>query len=354
MTDTLQKPTLNDAASANIETGVLLLCRELLVTAIGDKRLDRTHLKVLAFIAKHINGKTAKAWPGRQAIAAHLGVEVVTVSNKLRELRLWGYLIADRERVAEAGNRSLMVYTFGNVDHDTIRREINAYIDRIKNLPNEPKVTGGGDILSQKSLRTVTSADQKSLHQVTVTDDGGAPQPKVTEGGVRKSPSTVDSNARRESLPSNVEITNTHTSSSQVTTSLPPTAPALSEPKKKARAKKPRAKLVTLPRGEGFFLPKEWGEWTLARYVVTAAEIRREAERFKTNALAKGVKHKDWFAAWRTWCMSDYRKWRRRAAEEVSEHAPNLSGASPTATTEADEYRAAQAAVAAFDLGGVG
>ncbi len=321
--EALQRPTLNDAAAANVETGVLLLCRELLVTAISDKRLDRTHLKVLAFIARHINGRSAKAWPGRQAIAMSLGVETVTVSNKLRELRLWGYLIAERERVAEANNRSLTVYTFGNVDHETIRREINAYIDRIKNLPNEPEVTEGGDYRDQKSPRAVTSGAPKSPDAVTVTEGGDVrgeeQRPKVTEGGARKSPDTVDSNARKESLPSNVE-TNTQTPS--------PKAPAERAPKK--RAKKQGAKLTSLPRGEQFFLPKEWGEWALARYVVTAAEVRSEAERFKTNALAKGVKHKDWFAAWRTWCMSPYRTWRPRVQPGAG-HAPELAGGAPEA-----------------------
>lgn len=182
MSDAAQ--SLQDAARANVETGVLLLCKEALITAIQDNRLQRTHLRVLACVADCINRKTAKAWPGRQAIARALEIEPVTVSNTLRELRLWGYLIAGRERVAEAGNRSLMVYTFGNVDHETLRREIQGYVDRIKgNL----KVTPGGDF-------------QKSPPKVPVTSEGDFWRAKVTLGGGRKSPQEVDSNSEKEPI----------------------------------------------------------------------------------------------------------------------------------------------------------
>ena len=172
--------TFSASAIANVETGVLLLCKECLVTAITDRRLDRTHLRVLACIVEHVNRHTAKAWPDRRTIATALGIEPVTVSNKLRELRLWGYLIAERERVPEANNRSLMVYTFGNIDHETIRREIEIYVERIKG-----KVTEGSDYC-------------QSPDAVTITKGGDFETAKVTEDGARKSPYSVDSNSEKE------------------------------------------------------------------------------------------------------------------------------------------------------------
>lgn len=124
--------TLRDVAAANVETGVLLLCKEALVTAIQDSRLHRGHLRVLAAIATFMSTKTAKAWPGRTAIAALLGMPPKSVSNLLLELRNLGYLIADREVVPEANNRNLMVYTFGKIDHETIRREITSFINGVR------------------------------------------------------------------------------------------------------------------------------------------------------------------------------------------------------------------------------
>lgn len=171
---------LSDAARANVEVGVLLLCKECLVTAIADRRLDRGHLRVLAAMIRFVNGATARAWPDRRTIAAALGIEPVTVSNKIRDLRAWGYLIAARERVPEANNRSLTVYTLGNIDHETIRREIETYIDQIKGA-----VTEASDF-------------RKSPPSVTVTEGGDFGGAKVTGGSARKSPPAVDSNSEME------------------------------------------------------------------------------------------------------------------------------------------------------------
>jgi hypothetical protein len=74
-------PTLNAAAEANRQTGLLLATKEQLVTAIQDRRCERGHLRVLACIATFMNATTGKAWPGRAAIAALLGFTPKTVSN---------------------------------------------------------------------------------------------------------------------------------------------------------------------------------------------------------------------------------------------------------------------------------
>ena len=140
MTDTKAKiQTLNEAAEANRQTGVLLLCKEALVTAIQDRRrLDRGHLSVLAAIATFMSSRTAKAWPGRAAIAAYTGMTPKTVSNLLLELRTYGYLIADKEAVEEAGNRMLTVYTFGNIDHETVRNEITKFVHAFRDARKVP------------------------------------------------------------------------------------------------------------------------------------------------------------------------------------------------------------------------
>jgi hypothetical protein len=188
------QPPLDEVANSNVEIGILLLCREALVQAIGDRRLDRLHLRVMGFIARCMN-RSAKAWPNRNTIALELGVAPVAVSNKLRDLRAWGYLVAERQRVPQANDRSLMVYTFGGLDRATIEREITAFCERIKAMDDTRKspstvtreVTEAGDS-QRKSPRAVTP-------KVTEAGDSAA---KVTEAGARKSPSTVDRNKIKE------------------------------------------------------------------------------------------------------------------------------------------------------------
>lgn len=207
---------LDAAAAENVQTGVLLLCKEALITAIQDRRLERLHLRVLACIVEHVNRHNALAWPSRQSIAERLGVQPVTVSNTLRELRILGYLIAERKRLPETNNRSLTVYTFGKIDHDTIRSEIQKFVDSIRNL--QPKVTACGDNQqTQKSPPRVTDVNTNVTaqgdFQSDVTADGdveialsppgmtfevtaqGDIKPKVTARGARKSPPAVDSNS---------------------------------------------------------------------------------------------------------------------------------------------------------------
>jgi len=254
--------SLNAAAQANIETGVLLLCKEAFTAAVDDVRLDRLHLKVLVRIAGFLNTRTAKAWPDRRTIAASMGVEPVTVSNKLRELRLWGYIIGERERVPEANNRSLMVYTFGNIDHETIRREIQGYIDRIN------KVTDGSDY-------------RKSPPTVTVTAHGDSQPVKVTAHGARKSPPAVDSNSKKER-----EVR-------EVSLYASPTA-------------QPTNRGTRLP--VDWQLPRAWGEWTLSQFPnVSAERVRAEGEHFRDFWISKAGKDGaklDWAATWRNWCRN--------------------------------------------------
>jgi len=123
---------LDAAAQANRDTGVLLLCKEAAFTAIADSRLQRGHLRLLCAVLEHMNTRSAKAWPSRQTLADALGMSLKTVSNLLREIREYGYLVAGKEAVPEANNRKLTVYTFGNIDHDTIRREITAFVRRVR------------------------------------------------------------------------------------------------------------------------------------------------------------------------------------------------------------------------------
>jgi DNA-binding MarR family transcriptional regulator len=174
----------------NIETGVLLLSKEALVAAINDMRLSRQHLRILAQIIRHMNRSTAKAWPSRHTIAAELNLAPETVTNRLRELKQFGYLISEREPVPQANNRRLMVYTLAGIDHETLRREIETYIERIR-APEE--VTARSDIA--KPLWAVTFEPNVTAGSDFEGTENGAATQKVTTGSGAKSLPVVDSNS---------------------------------------------------------------------------------------------------------------------------------------------------------------
>ena len=184
--------TLSEAAEANLKTGVLLMCKEALVTAIQDRRLHRGHLSVLATLVNFMSSRTAKAWPGRAAIAAINGMPVKTVSNLLLELRNFGYLIAEREAVEEAGNRSLTVYTFGNIDHETIRREITSFVESVR-------VARSAEQLRGEPEKVPPQRDYQSRPNGTISPaPTGLVSDKVPPQRVEKSRPGGDSNLYKE------------------------------------------------------------------------------------------------------------------------------------------------------------
>lgn len=184
--------SLSDAAQRNVVSGVLLLSWEFIRTAARDRRLDRLDINILIEIFVYMNGRTAKSWPDRRTIAVNLGVAPETVSNRLLKLRKLGYILAERERVPEANNRSLMVYTFGNIDHDALRAHISSYIDSIRN----PDITSRSDYSESPPPVTLDTkvTSQGDFHQNQKSPPKVMDEAKVTAGGGRKSPPTVDSN----------------------------------------------------------------------------------------------------------------------------------------------------------------
>jgi hypothetical protein len=286
--------SLQATAEQNVESGVLLLCKEFLVTAIQDKRLDRTHLRVLACFVEFINRRTAKAWPGRQLIADTLQIHVKTVSNALLDLRNWGYLIAERERVEEAGNRSLMVYSFGNIDHDTIRREIDAYIANLKGS----KVPPQGEHKSRPEGTSTQSPAPAGLSK------------SCQEGTVTPQRDFQDLSQNRKSRPSG--DSNLDTKTTTVVSASPSAQPN-------------REKAARLP--DDWKLPKTWGQWALDNFEVSANDVRGVASVFKDHWIAKTGKDavkRDWEATWRNWCRSTYTGWKPKKVD--TSHAPDLLG----------------------------
>src|SRR5262245_34092968 len=118
----MAKLSYEQIVAANQQSAALLLFREAMVTAVADRRLDRTHIRVLSAIGLFIDRST-EAWPSRETIRLVLGgLSLKTVSNVISDLKDKGYLVTTRKPIEKAGGKVLTVYTFGNIDHDTIRR----------------------------------------------------------------------------------------------------------------------------------------------------------------------------------------------------------------------------------------
>lgn len=254
--------SLASAAEANVETGIWLLAKEFLVTAIQDRRLERGHLRVLACFAQLMNRTSGKAWPDRVTIAAMAGMTPKAVSTAVSELKRLGYLIADREPVEMAGGQTLMVYTFGNIDHDTIRREITAFVEGLKSRRPPEKTPYTGNSETPQKGNSPVYGEQKT------PPTGKFP----AEGEQCATPYTGTSNS--------IEDNN-----------------------------KPTTKKTTVGRGSrlptDWKLPRSWGQWALAEFTVDAQTVRVTSQSFRDYWCAKTgsqASKLDWEATWRNWC----------------------------------------------------
>lgn len=82
-------------------------------------------------------------------------------------------------------------------------------------------------------------------------------------------------------------------------------------PTKLPRAKRETSIKTSLP--SDWLLPKPWGEWALAHFVVSPTAVRAEAAKFRDHWISVGGKKIDWEATWRNWCRSDIGKsWKPR------------------------------------------
>lgn len=300
-TEFAEKVTPNDggqlgsAARDNVETGVLLLAKEYLVKAIQDPELDRTHLRILAEMIGFMNRQTAKAWPNRCTIALALDLAPVTVSNRLRELRKRGYLVAERERVPEAGNRSLMVYTFGNIDHDGMRREISDYVDAIR---AGSKVTPGSDL--QKSQPAVIST------------------PEVTARRARKSPPSVDSNSIDGTPPRTTTVGEEERGCGGETPSASSPKPIKLVPTAAPKSTRRSERGTRLP--DDWCLSPEAVERTKEVWGLTDSQVVRMERAFRNYWTSqpgqRGVKL-NWGRTWENWVDRDH----ARVGEEAADNA---------------------------------
>ncbi len=359
---TAQRMSLAEAAAANIQTGVLLLCKEALVTAIQDRRLERRHLRILATMVSFMNTSRARAWPSRLQIAYMTGLSCKTISNILVELRTMGYLMADKEVVPEAGDKRLTVYTFGNIDHETIRKHITEWVmhlreretpesslqagnseplptekipvDKDLGLPATGKFPAGRELgapVDRKSSLQAGNSEPPSTEKVPVDKDLGVPADQARPSRARADNiTTTTSNNNNNSL--------SHFSNFALTAE--PAADAAAESADQPGSPKKRRSQID----PGWQPAEKDALWVKSLWVASEPQIAEQRDQFVDHHRSKGSLMVDWTAAWRTWWRSGYHKIPRRAgsgspSKGVPEHGLAEVYARMRAEEDADAHR---------------
>lgn len=290
-------PTFAAAVEANLQTGVSLLLHQALVVAIQDRRLQRAHLSVLAAISVFVDTTSARAWPSYAMLADATGLSPKTVANTISELRGMGYLITDRGRVPEAGNRSLTTYTFGNIDHDTIRKVITDFVMKVRDARKEP-------------VQPTSPPEGKLSQSVQLT----SPQ----EGKTTSPPE----GKTRATSPQEVIPTSPPAGSSISNNKIPRTdgggVPATPSRKREA-SPRTRLKPDWVPSPETI-------AWVKRHYVATDAQVSQEAQKFRDYHVSKGSTMADWPAAWRTWWGNGFHKIPRRMGAVAELQIASVAG----------------------------
>jgi hypothetical protein len=147
-TGTVKQRKVREQAQINLEIGVLLLQCHTLAAAIRDARLQRPHLRVLLEFGTAMNNKTAMAWPSYETLSTLTGLSEKHIRSLVSELRSLGYLVSERERVPEAGNRVLTVTTFCKLTREQMQGEWTKYCNAIRDTTINKTVQPGVDSAS--------------------------------------------------------------------------------------------------------------------------------------------------------------------------------------------------------------
>jgi hypothetical protein len=136
----LNDPQFQDDIDAVLRNGTLRVSLERLQMGIDDPRLDRSHLRVLNCLTRHLNSELAVCWPDRAEIAKRARIEEKSVHNLLYQLRTWGYVSWERRPTPSQNGRVLLHYTFPIARHPTeqIQEEIEKAIAVIREKLDRP------------------------------------------------------------------------------------------------------------------------------------------------------------------------------------------------------------------------
>ena len=308
-------------ADMNRHTAFYFLGREYLVTAIQDRRLDRKHLRVLACIVLMTDKETFLIRPRRTDIADKTGYQPKTVSNILRELKLFGYVIPNVSEGSDDESRAPL--TFGNIDHETIRSEITAWVEKFREGQKSPPtgtvlpppigtqspLTGTSEVPADRDksprpqgLSPPTGTFLSPPAGTQAPQTGTAPQKKLIKSMVEleKSPPT-----------GTTEIEKPTNSKSLLLSKRSEEKDSESEINGSAREAK-QARGTRLP--DDWVLTKAMGDWALAHFQVSREQVLDQASQFRdywSSKAGKEARKTDWAATWRNWCRRS-KGWRKR------------------------------------------
>jgi biotin operon repressor len=260
------------------------------IQALSDQRLSRRHRAVIAVLLEGANYEldtTVEA--SNDHIAASIGVSVATATEAIRELRDWGYVIFRRASKSSEGRRQ---YTFSKLTREELSGAIAAWCAS-HGAANPNNGVGIQDGTNPKHGVGIEGASNPN---------NGVGVDVNPNNGVGKKPANPKDGV---GIGASRKKTDVHI------------LDISSKKKKKVYTPKKRSKLAADWR-----LPKSWGEWALENYSVNAQQVRDAAEHFRDHWHSKGETKADWFATWRMWCGSPYRKWPRKVA--ASDVAPDL------------------------------
>ena len=204
-------PTFDDIVRENMDRGLLLSMKEVIVEAVRDPRLDRRHLRVLAEVIDHINSSTGTSFPGHKTIAEGLrrynvdgypdqGYSEQGIRNTISDLVNCGYLVSVR-RAGEKGGRALAHYSIRKPPRADLQEMITDWImaqrtasarvhPMVKARHEQPSdVTQAGDVTSRRDV----------ISQGDVRQEGD-----VTHSGYIRSTYSTSTQSRHTNQPADV------------------------------------------------------------------------------------------------------------------------------------------------------
>lgn len=179
-------PSFDDVVRENIERGVLIAIKDVIVEAVRDPRLERRHLRVLAEVIDCMNVKTGASYPGRRGLAERsraydvdgntsFGYTEQGIAKTISELVAFGYLVSTR-KASEIGGRALAHYTIRKPSQDELKLLITDWIASVRAKPSRPHpyakpadVTSSGNVTSSGHLRQADVTSPGSIRPASVT-----------------------------------------------------------------------------------------------------------------------------------------------------------------------------------------
>lgn len=352
-----------DAISRFDLVGFMLARLETLALAVCDDRLDRTAVKVLAVLIETMDRTTRTTWASRSDIADVLAITEKSVSNYLCQLRMLGYIASERRSTPQENDKVLTHHTLTKLSPEEIESAIERAVSSIKGERNsvvEFKPTSRPDGNSSKAVPVPAGTNSsrpngKSSPPVPVRTGTYTKAVPVRQGTKSQTSSRPAGNSSpKKPKKPNDFYARANKDSNTSLTSLTENLTNICEEDRGCGGKEGNGSSSRGTRlSPDWKLPKSWGDWALASFIVRADDVRIEAAKFldfwtsKSGANATKI---DWQATWRNWMRSaaGRQKWKIRNVD--AQVAPDLLDANMIGAPdpESDHERTIRAARAEY------